>query len=64
MGQIGCGIPQILHLALQLLLVLIHQYQLVGDALHRQGIRYMGAYMAQADDAYHTIFSHNKSAPY
>ena len=49
MRQIRRRIPQILHLTGQLLLVLVHQHQLIGDALHRQRIRDMGAYMAQSD---------------
>ena len=63
-GQVGCGVPQVLHFTLELLLILIHQHQLVGDALHRQGIGYMGAHMAQADDAYHTILSHLQNLLY
>ena len=59
-GQIRRRVTEILYLAGQLLLVLIHKYQLVGDALHRQRVSNMGAHMAQTDDTENTFF-HGKT---
>ena len=53
--KIGDGIPEILHLAGDLLFVLIHQDQLVGNALHRQRIGDVRTYVPQpqnCDDAF------------
>ena len=61
-GQVRGGVPQVLDLAGQLLLLPIHQHQLVRNALDRQGVRHMGAHMAQTDDAdfsrFHMKFLH------
>ena len=62
-GQVGRGVSQILHLAGQLLLLLVHQDQLVGDALHRQGVGHMRAHVAQADHTHNTFFSSFKNTP-
>ena len=58
--EIRRRVTEILYLAGQLLLVLIHKYQLVGDALHRQRVSNMGAHMAQTDDTENTFF-HGKT---
>ena len=60
MGHIGHGIPEILDLAGHLLLVLIHQDQLVHDALDGQGIGHMGPHMSDADDAGDSFLCHNE----
>ena len=61
-GQVRGGVPQVLDFAGQLLLLHIHQHQLIRNALDRQGIRHMGAHMAQADHAdfsrFHRKFLH------
>ncbi len=62
-GQIRCRIPQVLHLAGQLLLFLVYQHQFVGDALHRQRIRHMGAHMTQTDHTDNTFLCHSKNTP-
>ena len=59
--QIRRGVPQVLHLAGQLLPVLIHQHQLIGDALHRQRIGHMGAHMAQSDHTQNPFLCHCKT---
>ena len=50
-GQVRGGVPQVLALAGHLLRVHIHQHQLIRDALDGQGVRHVGAHMAQTHNA-------------
>ena len=45
--EIGNRVPKILHFAGGFLLIPIHQNQLVRDALHRQGVSNVRAYVPQ-----------------
>ena len=49
-GHISNGVTQVLDLARQLLLLHIHQHQLIRNPLDGQGICHVGAHMAQTDD--------------
>ena len=50
-GQIRDGVAQVLHLARELLLVLVDEQQLVRDALDRQRVGDVRADVAETDDA-------------
>ena len=50
-GQIRDGVAQVLHLARELLLVLVDENQLVRDALDRQRVSDVRADVAKTDDA-------------
>ena len=60
-GNIGHGIPEILNLAGELVLVLICQNQFVRNALNCQRIRNMGANVAQTHNTDDSFFSHRKT---
>ena len=51
MGNVGDGVAQILHLAGDLLFVLIDEDQLVRDALDRQRVSDVRADVTETDDA-------------
>ena len=57
----GHGIPEILNLAGELVLVLICQNQFVRNALNCQRIRNMGANVAQTHNTDDSFFSHRKT---
>ena len=50
-GQIRDGVAQVLHLARELLLVLVDEHQLVRDALDRQRVGDVRADVTETDDA-------------
>ena len=50
-GQIRDGVAQVLHLARELLLVLVDEHQLIRDALDRQRVGDVRADVAKTDDA-------------
>ena len=50
-GQIRDGVAQVLHLARELLLVLVDEHQLVRDALNRQRVGDVRADVTETDDA-------------
>ena len=50
-GQIRDGVAQVLHLARELLLVLVDEHQLIRDALDRQRVSDVRADVAKTDDA-------------
>ena len=50
-GQIRDSVAQVLHLARELLLVLVDEHQLVRDALDRQRVGDVRADVTETDDA-------------
>ena len=50
-GQIRDGVAQVLHLARELLLVLVDEHQLIRDALDRQRVGDVRADVTETDDA-------------
>lgn len=61
-GQIRDGVAQVLHLARELLLVLVDEHQLVRDALDRQSVSHMCADMTHADHAENSFLCHKNTS--
>ena len=62
MGHIRYRVAQVLHLACELMLVLIDEHQLVRDALDRQSVSHMCADMTHADHAENSFLCHKNTS--
>ena len=61
-GHIGDRVAQVLHLACELLLVLVDEHQLVRDALDRQSVSHVCADVTHTDHAQNSFLCHKNTS--